>query len=1028
MLSITCELHSDEKVKISLKQLPAAAAKKIDFKKDIQPLFKQFCYDCHSGEEQEAGLKLDSKKLAMSGSDNGIIISPGNSLKSPLLFHLKGVESFSVMPPEDEDQLTDKQIGLVRAWIEQGAVWPDDADVKTKVTSDHWSFQPIKKITPPKIKNNSRINNPIDLFIQMKLEEKNIKPSPEADRTVLLRRLTLDLTGLLPTVKELNDFLNDQSENAYAKVVDRLLNSPHFGERWGKHWLDKARYADSDGYEKDRPRINAWRYRDWVIKAINEDIPFTQFTIEQIAGDLLDNADEEQILATAFHRQTLTNTEGGVDQEEFRVEAIFDRVETIGSVWLGLTVTCARCHTHKYDPIMQREYYELFAYLDNGDEVNSKVTISKEALDKYHSEKPVYDRKLKLMKSELQVVRETQLFNYSLWEEKIQKKLTEVSKKPLNFFTITGESVTATNNAKLKKMEDGSWLIEGDKPDKSVYTIQGSVEGETITGIKIELIPDESLPAKGPGTAGNGNLVLSKLEIFAGDSPKFDKKNQVKIKSVSSDFSQKDYPAKNILDNKDKTGWAIMPQVGKPHELTIVFGAPIDSKKKKQFQIKLHQLYGGHHLIGRFRVQLMSGEHPDSVAPKNIRNLLAIAEGKRTKKQNSELLEHYYLFNSDVQKQIKQIEKLKKIVPKEPTMVVRVINERVKDRRKTKVFKRGSFLTPLGDVEPSTFDIMPAPENPVSDLKKKRLELARWLVSDKNPLTPRVTMNYLWVHLFGQGIVTTVNDFGIQGESPSHPELLDWLANEFIKSGWSRKKMIRIIVSSAAYQQSSSHRPELLSIDPVNKLLYRQNRFRVEGEIIRDISLAASGLLSRKKGGPAVFPPMPGDVANLSYANNFKWKNSTGEDRYRRGIYTFIKRTALHPNLSAFDCPDANVTCVQRRASNTPIQALTSLNNEVYVEVAKALAKKLLTSSKKTDDAKIEQAFISCLSRKPNSGEKTQLLNLLNVSRKWYRKNPESAKKVLGDYLIEGVNADELASWVIFSRTVLNLDEFMTRG
>lgn len=687
-------------------------------------------------------------------------------------------------------------------------------------TTNHWAFQPIQRCEPPEVKNHAWVRNPIDNFILAQLEAAGISPSPQADRYTLIKRLSYDLVGLPPTLQQVDAFVKDDSPRAYETLVDRLLDSPHFGERWGRHWLDKARYADSDGYEKDRPRPNAWQYRDWVIHAVNNDMPFDQFTIEQLAGDLLPDATPMQKLATAFHRQTLTNTEGGVDQEEFRVEAIVDRVNTTGTVWLGLTVGCARCHSHKYDPIPQTEFYQLFAFFNNGDEAEMKLPISDEAVAQYEQAKAEYDAKVKALQ------------------------------------------------AKLDSLADAS----------------------TTTKKKLE----------------------------------------------------------------------------------------------------------------------------------------------------------------------QQLDTLKKQAPKEPFLTLRVIRQRTDDPRTTHLLRRGDFLQPQEVVQPGTLSVL-HPFHPREDGSQAepgnqrmpdRLDLARWLVSPDNPLTPRVAVNQIWGYLFGRGIVRTMNDFGTRGDPPTHPKLLDWLADEYMRLGWSRKAMIKRIVMSAAYRQSSVHRPELADVDPQNNLFYRQNRFRVEADIVRDLHLAASGLLVDKIGGPSVFPPMPPDLAALSYANNFRWNASQGVDRYRRGMYTFFKRTAPYPNLMTFDCPSSNTTTVQRRTSNTPLQALTTLNNEVFVEASQAMAQSILTGGRhlavaapkpadvtgakptggnRWDIVRVTEMFRRCVVRPPSETELNRSLELLAASRRFYADHPDDAKKLIGAYAVPGVSAEESAAWTATARIIMNMDEFITR-
>ena len=771
-------------------KLPVPLDKPVDFARDVQPIFAEHCLQCHGADAQESGLRLDLKERALAGGDSGLAFAPEKSAESPLVHRISGLDPEIVMPP-DSKGLPAEQVAILRAWIDQGANWPDASDEGGATKTDHWAYQPIVRPEVPQPADAAWVRNPIDAFVLARLETAGIKPSPDADRYTLIRRLSIDLLGLPPSIDDVHAFVADESPEAYEKLVDRLLESPHFGERWGRHWLDIARYADSDGYEKDNPRHDAWKWRDWVIQAINDDMPFDEFTIEQLAGDLLPDATGAQKLATAFNRQTLTNTEGGTDKEEFRVEAVADRVETLGTGWLGLTIGCARCHTHKYDQITQREFYQLFAFFNNGDETSFPLPISDEAVAKYQVAKAEYDRQL----------------------------------------------------AEL----------------------------------------DARIAVAGPA---------------------------------------------------------------------------------------------------------------------------AQAETEKLKTEKTEL---------------------EKKAPPPPTIDVRVISQRTESPRATHLLKRGDFLQPADRVEPGTLAVLPRLAARTASAPPDRLDLARWLASRENPLTPRVCVNHVWQHLFGQGLVKTTNDFGVRGEAASHPDLLDWLADEWFELGLSRKALVKLIVMSATYRQSSAHRSELKEIDANNRLLARQNRFRVEAEIVRDLSLAAGGLMSRKVGGPSVYPPMPADVAALSYANNFKWTASEGEDRHRRGMYTFFKRTAPHPNLTAFDCPDSNKTCVERASSNTPLQALTTLNNIVFSESAQGLARRALGESGLDDSARIRRAFEYSVARSPGEAETAAFLELLAAARDYYGKSADEAKAAAGATVPEGVPVAEAAAWAATARILLNLDEFITR-
>ena len=1025
-------------------ELPQAADRKIDYVKDVKPLLSQHCWSCHGAKEHESGLRLDSRDALLQGGDLGKAVVPGKSAESRLIHLVAAIDPKNVMPP-DGDPLTPDQVGILRAWIDQGCPWPD-SESPTAAKPIHWAYRPLQRTVPPGVPQSGWVLNPIDQFVLAGLQKHDVVPSPAADRHTLVRRLYLDLLGLLPSVAEVDAFVSDDRPAAYEELVDRLLDSPHFGERWGRHWLDMARYADSDGYEKDNPRPDAYRWRDWVIDAINSDMPFDQFTIEQLAGDLLENPTPLQRLATAFHRQTLTNTEGGADQEQFRVEACFDRTETTGAVWLGLTVGCARCHTHKYDAISQREYYQLYSVFNNGDEQTTVVPKSAEEIAAYGPAKAAHDTRLAEALAELRAEQTRLAPEFTAWQDKMRAMLQRLAKDPVKQQPLGDLQVTADVDVTFAPQPDGSTLVGGNNPERAVYSIVGQAPAAEIDAIRLEVLPDKSLPANGPGRVAHGNFVLSEITAEVASLPDFSDARKLEFRDASADFEQPSKPwlARHAIDGKTETGWAIGSEYAKPHWALFALKEPLVPAGPVYLRIRLSQQYGVQHTIGRFKLLVQSGLEPDTALPTSISKLLPIEPAERTEAQSQELRDYFSAQSASTKELLAKLEELKKKAPPRPELSVRVIGQRTSDRRKTFVLKRGEFLEPIKDleVEPAGFATLPAlkvRENAPAD----RLDLARWLVSAENPLTPRVTVNHVWRLLMGNGIVRTSNDFGVRGDAPTHPELLDWLAIEFIGQGekpatsgtgrylpgtpWSRKALIKRIVLSATYRQSSRHRPELQEVDPQNLWLARQNRVRVEGEIVRDISLDAAGLLSRRIGGPSVFPPLPPGIAELSYAGNFKWTVSQGEDRYRRGMYTFFKRTAPHPNLTMFDCPDANLVCIERRTSNTPLQALTSLNNETFAETARALARRLLIASAADDYARLSQGFRLCLARSPSESELHSLSDLLKESRDWYRDHPESASQLVNAENAAGVPVDENAAWIATTRVLLNLDEFITR-
>jgi hypothetical protein len=785
----------------------------------IQQILKTNCQPCHNQTTRSSGLALTARDAILAGGNRGPAIQPGNPAESLLV---RAIEQSGELKMPPGRKLQPNEISSLRRWIELGAAWPKDEVAASRPKgSDWWAFQPVKRVNPPPIEGTAWVRNPIDQFILARLEKEHLQPSSEASNETLLRRVSLDLTGLVPSPREIRDFLADTSPDAYERVVDRLLASPNYGERWGRHWLDVARYADSDGYTIDAPR-QMWKYRDWVIHALNRDMPFDQFAIEQIAGDMLPNPTVDQLIATGFHRNTPSNYEGGIDFEQYRVEAVVDRVSTTGAAFFGLTLGCARCHDHKFDPVSQKEFYQLFAYFNNVDEITSEA-------ERYDFNQPIL-------------------------------------------------KVPAPEEIARKKAFDAQWA---------------SLSKELITYVR-ELAarsrkPGGEDPSKDPGLIER----VQNLRALRAREPKF-------------------------------TTALIMRELPQPRESYVQLG-------------------------GDF---------------------------------------------------------MRRGVPVKPAI-------------------------------PAVLPQLPAGAN-------TRLDLAKWLVDPQNPLTSRVTVNRMWQTYFGKGIVETENDFGRQGASPSHPELLDWLASEFIRQKWSQKAIHRLIVTSATYRQSSKRRPETEAVDPDNKLLARQNRLRLEAEIIRDSALAASGLLTGTVGGPSVYPPIPDGAMSVTQVSG-AWPTATGQDRYRRGLYTFFRRSAAYPGLVVFDAPDATSACTRRTRSNTPLQALTTLNDETFLEFAEGLAARVLKEAPPENNERIRYAYSLALGRAPRPDEEERLQRFLTHQMDEYKTNPSRAAALIykgGKFGPDGVPLNPPppklramlpadlpleAAWTGVARVLLNLDDFLTR-
>jgi mono/diheme cytochrome c family protein len=997
--------------------LPAAAGRTIEFAKDVMPIFHDRCFSCHGPDSQKNGFRLDVRDAALKGGESQKDILPGDSANSPLVRYVSGLVPDKIMPPKG-DRLTTEQIGILRAWIDQGAVWPDQhAGIdKMEAGKNHWAFKAVQRPAPPAVKDATWAKNPIDNFIVAALENKGVKPSPEADRPTLARRLYLDLIGLPPSPEVVDEFVNDTGPYAYERIVNQLLASEHFGERWGRHWLDLARYADSDGYEKDLGRPYAWRYRNWVIEALNRDMPYDQFVIEQLAGDLLPNATLEQRVATGFHRNTLTNTEGGVDQEQFRVEAVVDRTNTTGSVLLGLTVGCAQCHDHKYDPILQRDYYGLFAFFNNADEKNVPAALDPE-LDAYKKAKADFDAQLAKFQQAIDAYKPEMVKSLAEFESKQPVADPEwVALDPVGFLSAGG--------AGFAKQEDGSLLVNGNASRKDRYMVVANAKLTGVTGFRLEAIPDPSLPNSGPGRATDGNFVLTEFSVTAAQMTDPNSTQPVTIKSAWADHEQLDFPVSAAFDAKQETGWAVGSTAGSTSVAVFQCDQIPGFSDGTTFTFTLNHQYQSQFALGRFRLMVTNSQPESLTLPDGIRAILKTPVEQRTDEQKNALLDYYGKFDPKMRELRAALIGYQRGEPKPPATIAQTIAAAEKPRV-TRILTRGDFLRPGDEVQaaaPAIFaSLKPRGDTP------DRLDLARWIVDPSNPLTARVEVNRVWEHLFDRGLVYTSNDWGTRGEKPSHPELLDWLASEFMAKGWSQKELIRTIVTSATYRQTSRTREDLREIDPLNILLARQSRFRVEAEITRDLFMTVSNLLNPAVGGSSVRPVLPAGVTDLSYAGSVQWPTSAGADRYRRGMYIFFQRTIPFPSLMTFDCPDSNVTCVRRTRSNTPLQALTTLNDPVFFECAQAFGKRIDTSFTGETPERIQQAFRVALGRSPSALELETLARLIADQKANYQKDPEASKKLSGETEGDPAVLSQKAAYVSLARVLMNLDEFMTR-
>ena len=1197
-----------------------AQAADVDFTRDVRSILSQYCLKCHGPDDasRKAGLRLDRRESALAPLNSGSrAIVPTNPDESELVARIESTEEGYAMPPPSANlKLSREQVATLKKWVAEGAEY-----------REHWAFVPPKQAPLPAVRQSDWPRNPIDYFTLSAMEAAALKPNPEADRYALARRLSLDLIGLPPTLEELDAFINDRSEGAYERLVEQLLKSPHYGERWGRRWLDLARYSDTNGYEKDRPR-SIYPYRDWVINALNADMPFDRFTLEQIAGDMLPGATEAQRVATGFHRNTMLNEEGGIDPLEFRYYAVVDRANTTATTWLGLTLQCAQCHTHKYDPIPHQEYFSFLALLNNAEEPELELPDAETLSQQAAAQKTIDAREAALA-------------------EKFPPK------DEWEWHAPAIVSATTRSGATIERLEDGSLLVAGEIPDDDNYVIECESNVTGVQALRLEVLTHPSLGKNGPGRTPHGNFVLTELSAVATNA-QGPQAEPAKIVRAESDVAQNEFPAANAFDGNPKTGWAV--DVGGnwnvDRKATFYFEKAQTGQGTTRWKIVLDQSYGGKHTIGRFRLSLarpmpddrplevrrrahleerfqawladetaravswkpltpteakaniplltilddqsilgsgdiskrdtyqvrlagapsvvtairiealpddrLPGKGPgltyyegipgdfflskfelfsvksepgfvgdpvlepyDPLAiplseafesfhsggdktsgaldgddrtgwsiiggqgkpqsavfqlkeplssngtlevrltfaryfasplgrfrlsattdtipegyrarPREIEELLLIPTASRTTEQTQKLQQHFLSVVPELAAERQEIQKLRDALPKLRSTLV--LQERPAHYpRPTCRHHRGEFLQPREQVEPDSLSFLPPlPANAPRD----RLSLGRWLCDPRNPLTPRVTVNRQWAALFGNGIVRTTEDFGYQGAPPTHPELLDWLAVEFMRQGWSLKAMHRLIVTSATYRQSSQVSAEKLARDPQNELLSRAPRLRLEAEIVRDAAWRTSGLLSPIVGGPSVFPPQPAGVSSEGAYGPLAWKVSEGHDRYRRGLYTYSKRTAPYGMFAAFDAPSGEACIARREVSNTPLQALTLLNDIVVIDATQALGRSAVEDSAKIEpwgakqglnvppeELKAAYLVARCLSRPATEVERQELASFFDQMLKRVVAGELDAAAVAGPGTGD---AKQRAAWTLVARVLINLDEFVSR-
>ncbi len=1158
----------------------AAEPAEVDFSRDVRPILSNRCFKCHGPDEdtRKGEMRLDEAAAAMGKGESGAVaIVPGKPERSEIIKRIFSHDPDDVMPPPDAKmEMSEREREILKQWVAQGAEF-----------REHWAF-----VAPVKVPLPEEGRSAVDQLVGKRLAVENLKPSEEADRHQLIRRVSLDLTGLLPTLEETEEFVNDASPDAYEKLVDRLLASPHYGERWARKWLDLARYADTNGYEKDRER-SIWPWRDWVIRALNEDMPFDQFTIKQLAGDLLPEATLDDRIATGFHRNSMLNEEGGIDPLEFRFHAMTDRVATTGTTWLGLTVGCAQCHTHKYDPILHTEYFGMMAFLNNANELSLDLPDAGLA-----------GRQAERAKQAEELV------------AALPGKWPVQTMEEADWLTPRLVAIESSSGEVAKVRDDQLAVFAGQGAENETYELIVEAEQGRADRMKVELPMDEEIVSGGPGRAGNGNFVLSEIEVFSRDSADGEWE-RIGLNGAHADREQDGYPVAAAIDGKTESGWAVQVEGKTKSAVSAVFAfeESVLADGRREYRIRLVQEFGGFHTMGAVRISLGAAKanavevptpevvaaatfedwlgktraatvpwtvlRPDAMEtnepiltlqpddsvfasgdttkddrftlkfknppaglsairlealtdkrlpdhgpgmtyyegtpgdfllyrfkvmadgreiklasasssgpgnagaaidgddltgwtpegrigqpvqavfvlaeplpevgeltiemnmgryyvatlgrfrlsgtmegekavartlPDGVEEVLVNGAEDRLATERDRLFRHFLLNAPELAEQSKAIRELLK--PLVPTRTL-VMSERAPETpRKTFRYNRGEFLQPLEEVRPMVPAFLPplAPGTP-----ETRLGFAQWLVSKENPLTARVTVNRHWHAFFGMGLTKTLDDFGFQGELPVMQELLDWLAVDFMENGWSVKKLHRTIVTSATYRQDSKVTAELLERDPENRLLARGPRVRVEAEMVRDVSLGAAGLLSRKLYGPPVRPPQPASVTEGAYGG-MSWTVSQGEDRYRRALYTFAKRSAPYASFQTFDAPTGEACVARREVSNTPLQSLVLLNDEVFFEAAQALGKET-ASHFGTAAEKARFAFRRCLTREPKQEE----LEKLTAFHAGQMSRIERGELQPGELMPEGASAEETA-WMTVARVLLNLDETFTKN
>jgi hypothetical protein len=1060
----------------------ALAEQKLDFNRDIRPILAENCFQCHGFDEKarQAELRLDVAESALADRDGVPAIVPGNPEESELWRRITSDDDAEKMPPPDSHRtLKPEQIDTLKRWIEEGAVY-----------AKHWSFIPPAKAAIPRVSDDSWARNEIDFFILAKLDAVGLQPSAAADGHTLARRLSLDLTGLPPSAEEVEAFVTDKDPDAYERLVDRLLASPHFGERMALDWLDAARYADTNGYSIDGGR-HMWLWRDWVIDAFNRNLPYDQFLRDQLAGDLLPDRTEAQLIATGFQRNNMNTHEGGTIPEENLTNYNVDRVKTLGEAVLGLTLGCAQCHDHKFDPITQRDYYQLFAYFN---------ALSDQGVDGDggRNSRPVYEAKTVLKTGEVPKLRrkikalKRKLANpdpaaVTSWETDQRLRLSERGKE-FNLHPVELLKVSTPNAGAGFDIDPPRFV----HVSRAVYLVAYDVSlrlpklDKPITGVRVVFHPDDATPGGGlgfgtltekgsgqrspsaadgrdragvegePASQPKGTFVLTSVSVSAESVPS-DQVNlhQLRgVRAVTASSWLEEYRPEKVLDTRNENGWSPNPAEDGPAHITLTFDQPVDASDTDFMTVQLNFGHGKNLVASRFEIMAMTGADDGSSLPPDVINIIQNTRStgspgeseQRTSDQQEKLRAYFSAHSANTERLRMDLanleERLVVLTQKFPTMVMDVAEK----PRETYILRRGDYSQPTEKVTAATPSVLPPPPE---GAPPNRLGLAQWITMPEHPLAARVAVNRVWQMLFGAGLVRTPADFGAQGEYPTHAELLDWLAVDFMEHGWDTKRLIRQIVTSATYRQSSvaeslrdsDSKPSvgdtrLQERDPQNRLLARGPRFRLPAEFIRDSALKISGLLVDRLGGPSMNPYAPGDLwREISHYGSTPATAQTfvqdhGEKLYRRSLYTYWKRTVPPPNMVTFDAPNRETCVVARPSTTTPLQALVLLNDVQFVEAARAFAERIVARSDK-DAERLRWAFAETVSRSPSDAELALLAGALERERKHYAADENAARAYLanGESLRnENIPSAEHAAWSQIATLLLNLSETVTRN